>query len=118
MATYTLDELRGMEHIDTRDLIETANELRGYQLIADEDRELIEAIDELADQGIEDWHYGSHLIREDQFKDYAQELAEDIGAIGPDAQWPVYCIDWDRAAQELAMDYTSVDFLGWSYYVR
>lgn len=33
--------------------------------------------------------------------DYAQELAEDIGAISRDAQWPLYCIDWERAWREL-----------------
>ena len=52
------------------------------------------------------------------FTEYAQELAEDIGAIDPDAKWPVYCIDWERAARELKMDYTSVRVNGMTYYFR
>jgi hypothetical protein len=66
----------------------------------------------------EDWRYGSTLIRDSYFTDYAQELAEDIGAIKSDATWPNNCIDWDQAARELQMDYTSVEFDGVTYWVR
>jgi antirestriction protein len=52
------------------------------------------------------------------FIEYTQELAEDIGAIDRDAKWPVYCIDWERAARELKMDYTSVQVNGTTYYFR
>lgn len=37
--------------------------------------------------------------------DFAQNLAEDIGAIDEDAAWPNNCIDWERAARELEGDY-------------
>jgi hypothetical protein len=30
----------------------------------------------------------------------------------------VYCIDWERAARELKMDYTSVRVNGTTYYFR
>jgi antirestriction protein len=42
----------------------------------------------------------------DSLRDYAEELAEDIGAIDHDAGWPMNCIDWDRATRELSMDYS------------
>jgi len=58
------------------------------------------------------------LIPESDFEDYARELAEGIGAIPDDLAWPVNCIDWEQAARELAMDYTSVTFEGIDYYVR
>ena len=29
-----------------------------------------------------------------------------------------YCIDWDRAAEDLKMDYSAIDFDGVTYYVR
>lgn len=48
----------------------------------------------------------------------AQELAEDIGAIDSDAVWPNNCIDWERVARELQMDYTAVDFSGVTYWTR
>ena len=58
------------------------------------------------------------MIPADDFTEYAQELAEDIGAIDPDAKRPLYCIDWERAARELKMDYTSVRVNGTTYYFR
>lgn len=64
-----------------------------------------------------DWYPGT-LIRDSYFEDYAQELAEDIGAINPDASWPNNCIDWERAARELRMDYTSVEFDDVTYWTR
>jgi hypothetical protein len=57
-------------------------------------------------------------IRESDFEEYAEEFAEDIGAIDREHNWPNYCIDWERAARDLAMDYTSFDFEGVSYLVR
>jgi antirestriction protein len=58
------------------------------------------------------------MIPADDFTDYAQELAGDIGAIDRDAKWPVYCIDWERAARELKMNYASVLVNGTTYYFR
>jgi antirestriction protein len=52
------------------------------------------------------------------FQAYAQELAEDIGAISRDLQWPADCIDWERAARELTMDYAAVEVNGTTYYFR
>jgi hypothetical protein len=58
------------------------------------------------------------LIAGSYFKEYAQELAEDIGAINKSNEWPNYCIDWERAARELKIDYTSVDVNGETYWFR
>ena len=58
------------------------------------------------------------MIPASDFEEYAQELAEEIGAISHDRQWPNYCIDWERAARELKMDYTSVEVNGTTYYFR
>lgn len=51
-------------------------------------------------------------------EDFAQQLAEDIGAIDENASWPYTCIDWERAARELMFDYFSVDRDGKTYYFR
>jgi hypothetical protein len=64
-----------------------------------------------------DW-YPVTLIRDSYFREYAQDLAEDIGAINADATWPNNCIDWDRATRELRMDYTSVEYGGVTYWYR
>ena len=58
------------------------------------------------------------MIPADDFTEYAQELAEDIGAIDREAKWPVYCIDWERAARELKIAYASVRVNGTTYYFR
>jgi hypothetical protein len=38
--------------------------------------------------------------------------------IDSSAGWPNNCIDWERAARELSVDYTTVKFDGDSYYLR
>lgn len=47
-------------------------------------------------------------------EDFAQDLAEDIGAIDDSAVWPNTCIDWKRAARELMYDYAEEN----GYYFR
>ena len=61
---------------------------------------------------------GEALIRDSYFQEYAEELADDIGAIDRNANWPVNCIDWEKAADQLKMDYTSVDLNGVEYWIR
>ena len=106
------------EILDTRDLIARLEELRGDEDLNDEEREELAALEAVEDAGIADWLYGETLIREDSFTDYARELAEDIGAIDPNAQWPLSHIDWDAAADALKEDYTEVTLDGSTYYVR
>lgn len=64
-----------------------------------------------------DW-YPVTLIRDSHFEDYAQELAEELDLIPHDAKWPANCIDWEQAARELRIDYTSADFNGVTYWFR
>lgn len=45
--------------------------------------------------------------------DFAENLAEDMGALDPDASWPIAYIDWERAARDLfSCDYYSVSTCG------
>ena len=119
--------------IDVRDIIarieELAQDLTTYSAEAHAHPELVEEhaalcaimADLAGAGGDEQWEgdwYPLTLIRESYFKDYAQELAEDIGAVNPNASWPNNCIDWDMAARDLRMDYTSTDIGGVTYYFR
>lgn len=96
------------------------------QVVLDRTEELRDAavelavLKDLAAQGEDcgDWEYGATLVRESYFKTYAEELADDIGAIPAGATWPNNCIDWERAARELRVDYTDVDFDGVHYLIR
>ena len=78
--------------------------------------EVLEALQDEASGG--DWEHGATLIRETYFEEYARQLADDIGAIDANATWPANCIDWERAADELQQDYTSVDYDGEEYLIR
>lgn len=91
------------------------------RLMDTDDVEEWRRLTELAEEGESlagDWTHGATLIRDSYFKTYAQDLAEDIGAINRDASWPATCIDWDKAVRELQMDYSEVDYDGESYWVR
>jgi hypothetical protein len=114
--------------IDSRDVIARIEEL--HDIATDESLDsderthannelaVLQALQEEAEGYAPDWKHGAALIRDSYFKEYAQELADDIGAINSEATWPNNCIDWDRAARELQMDYTSVEFDGVTYWVR
>jgi len=117
--------------IDVRDIIERIEEIEDAQesegLITIEAQEELRELSALMEDlrgcggGDEKWRgdwYPVTLIRDSYFKDYAQELAEDIGAIPAGLGWPCTCIDWDQAARELQMDYTSVEFDGVTYWTR
>ena len=82
--------------------------------------EELEALRKLVSEaeGSPDWEYGEILIRDSYFKTYAQDLAEDCGLLSDSQTWPGRCIDWWKAAEELQMDYFSVDFAGVEYWIR
>ncbi len=104
---------------EAEEAIEEAQEAVDSSLadFGDDEAEELAELEELESQ-ISDWRYGETMIPVDDFEEYARELAEDIGAINRDASWPLYCIDWEKAAKELAMDYTEVEYLGTLYYIR
>ena len=124
--------------IDVRDVIARIEELEADLALTDEDktntgltaateiydalRPLLAFMEEMkGNGGDEQWRgdwYPVTAIRDSYFKDYAQELAEDCGMIHNGLAWPLTCIDWDQAARELRMDYTSVEFDGVTYWVR
>lgn len=110
-----------MQVIDSRDLAARLNELEDQdeddEPLDEEELEERDALRELS-SAIPEWHDGATLIPESSFQDYAREFAEDIGAIPDGAGWPCTCIDWEQTARELAMDYTSVEHDGDTYYVH
>ena len=61
---------------------------------------------------------GITLVRDSYFEEHAQDFAADTGAIDNTATWPLYCIDWERAARDWQMDYTSLEFDGVTYWYR
>ena len=80
----------------------------------EEEAELKELRD-LRDE-ISEWRHGETLIPEDEWVEYVEELAKEIGAIGENADWIV--VDWEETAENLAQDYAIVTYQGQDYYVR
>jgi len=124
--------------IDTRDIINRVEELESVLETAIEDgvwddddrataQEELTALQAILTElktvggGDEQWRgdwYPITLIADSYFTDYAQELAEDCGMINDNASWPNNCIDWNKAARELRMDYTPVTINGFTYWTR
>ena len=106
--------------IDSRDINDRIEYLDSLEDEIDEDEKgELKTLKDLVEQaGTSEWDDGVTLIRESYFEDYAQELAEDIGAIDSNAQWPLSHIDWEAAAKELLVDYRSIEFDGITYYFR
>lgn len=119
--------------IDVRDVIARVEELEADVLVdtagdndADDNRDDLAALTSLMEElqgngGDEKWRgawYPVTLIRDSYTKDYAQEFAEDIGAVNSDMAWPGNCIDWEQATYEFLMDYASVEFGGVTYWYR
>lgn len=84
----------------------------------DEEREELEEL-EVIENEVSGFMHGETMVREDDFEDYARELAEDMhGRAIRDASWPFTCINWTEAADELRMDYSEVSYQGDTYLVR
>ena len=83
-----------------------------------EELESVEAFADECENYADDWRHGATLIAESYFTDYAEQLAEDIGAVESCAPWPLSCIDWDAAADDLKQDFTAVTWDGCTFYVR
>lgn len=108
--------------IDSRDVIARIKALQEDTDFLDEDEtEELAALLALTDSANRNemiWRDGVALIRDEYFVTYAQELAEDLGAIDRTAAWPACHIDWDAAADSLKIDYTQADFAGQTYWMR
>ena len=66
-----------------------------------------------------DYQYGEAVIHEDYFTEYSTDLVKDCGYIPNEL--PAFIennIDWDGVAEELKVDYITVDYDGSTYYIR
>ncbi len=67
---------------------------------------------------IPEWRHGETLINDNYFRTYAEQMADDTGAIDSNATWPLNHIDWEAAAEELKSDYSSIEYDGETYWYR
>jgi hypothetical protein len=116
----------GSDILDMRDLIARRNKIppnRDAYQRDDDDSEFLVMFEELEQQLWTDIEeiangYDPTLIRDSYFVTYAQDYAEDIGAISRDLDWPASHIDWDSAADSLKTDFTEFSIGSYTYYGR
>lgn len=113
----------GADVMDTRDVVARLKELEAELDTEDpecdeDDAEELQRLKALVDELPNAAMDGEALINDSYFQEYAEQLADDIGAIDRHATWPLNCIDWERAADELKNDYTSVTYGETTYWVR
>lgn len=114
--------------IDVRDIIERVEELRDTDPVEreDEEQQELETLEALlldlkGNGGDEQWEgdwYPITLIKDSYFTEYAKELAEELTSSEARNNWPFNHIDWRRAASELQVDYSMVEYDGADYWYR
>lgn len=111
--------------LDVRDIIERFEELESSEDRDEYDEQEFKSLQSLLDElcgngGDEQWKgdwYPLILIREDYFEEYCEELVSDIGDLPREI--PSYIeIDWKATAENIKVDYFSVDFDGVTYWTR
>jgi len=115
------DDLLDSRKIDERiDELESELELmpEAERGDSDEHHELKMWLEFRENANTSEWRHGVTFIADPYFVEYAKELAEDIGAVGRDQQWPFCHIDWEAAADALKMDYTELDIEGRTFWRR
>ena len=133
MATLDIDgtigDIASNDIIDSRDMEALITELEDIEEAAkDEDTpgepltedqaEMLEALREVREACGREWVHGVTYIRDSYWTDYAQELAEDIGAIPKALAWPACHIDWEAAADALRQDYSTTEIGGVDFHYR
>jgi len=132
-----MDDLRGQDVIDSRDVIERIEELEGmlpenvHEVLPGDMEELSAIQEELeALKSLEaeaecspDWNYGETLILDTYFTEYIEELIDDCYEMPKEinsGQWPYrhMHINYDAAADDAMQDYMEVNFDGSTYYIR
>ena len=114
-----------MPYLDARELMKELDELRDQKTDAEENKDAL-GLDEAEEERLtalleleEALGPGSDvtLIPDDEFEDYAEEMAYDVGFVTRDSTISSY-IDWERWADACKMDYTTITFDGDDYLYR
>lgn len=82
---------------------------------SDDFKEMKELLD--MSEEISEWRYGDALIPADGWVDYVRDLVEDLGYISKDFPWWIE-VDWEKTADNISQDYSTIDYQGETYYYR
>ena len=133
---YTVSDLAREDVFDSRDAEETREELQdradayaawqadpenetACEPLDEDESALLKVLVTLAEEVGGEWDHGVGFIRESYVEDYAREMAEDCGYIKDGGDNPLLqCIDWKEWAGMVALDYSSVEIDGTTFYYR
>tara|TARA_Y100001938_G_C7943012_1_gene355287 strand:- start:410 stop:781 length:372 start_codon:yes stop_codon:yes gene_type:complete len=110
--------------LDSRDLEERIIELEKDNNLTDEEKEeynqLIAIKNDCEDYG---WEHGIYFISEYYWVTYCEDFAYDCGYMetfkSNNGYNPLsYCVDWEKWADQVKMDYSSITFNNRDYYWR
>lgn len=134
--TFNYEEIASLDYFDSRDvvtrIIDINKELHTIHLEASEKaalrlerlvlKTLLEELenDMPTSLGVPisaDVDFGVQGFAEHYAQEYVEEYAYDTGAVER-GSWVEWCIDWEKAADDLKEDYTEVEILGHTFYLR
>lgn len=121
-----MNDLRGDDVIDSRDIIERLEELSDAEELTEDEAEELEQLKALAEEAegySSDWLHGETLIKDEYFTDYIEELIKECYSLpkeltSGDWPWRHITIDYEAAAEEAKQDYACVTFGDDEYWIR
>lgn len=113
----TLEDLENDDDdVAESDIADATQELEDWDN-GEDGQELKNLLALRADVNSPEWEYGLSLIHENYFTEYCEEMLKDCGEIPQDI--PSYLvIDWEATAENLMVDYSSVEYDGDTFYYR
>ena len=121
---YTADRLDSRDLLDRLEELEATQDEIGFQRDDSGDDmqaelDMLRALrDETEGYADDSWRDGVFFVANWDWKNYAQELADEMGAIPKEYSWPASYIDWDAAARDLRMDCMPCEIDGNTYWYR
>jgi len=111
------------ENIDLAEDDEESKEAReALKEWNDDNRDELERLGGLCAEGegaTSEWKDGTPLINDNYFSEYAEDFCKDFGDIPSDLPWYISNhIDLVGVAEEIQVDYSSIDFDGTTFWVR
>lgn len=82
------------------------------EVLQEELKQLLEIKDE-----VPEFEDGNTLINADYWVEYCEELCKDCGYLSSDLPWWIE-IDWEKTAENIAVDYSIVEIQGETFYYR
>ena len=113
----------GNQYLDSRDIVERLNYLENLpkEEVQEEEEypdEYKELFDLREDIGKENFDFGITFIEVDYWEEYAEELAYDVGLADRNNTTFNWYIDWEKWAEALSQDYSSVNLGSYEYYYQ